>query len=375
MTQTKITFSLRTILVIVLTILGLALAHELRGLILTVFFAYIINAGLRPIVDKLSKNKYISRTGAIAITYAISFLIVLILGFVIFSTAFTQIRAFFTDIDNKILNFVSFIQNNLPFLNQYIDLESISANANNLSTAISQVDLQNINDGLMSLLNNLGATGISILGGVLGGVLSLFVIIMLSIYMLKHDDYVYKPLVRLLPQHLEKRFDPVLDKIEASLGSWMAGQILLMLIIGVITYLILIIPSFFDPTYPLARYALVLAIIAGLLEGVPSIGPVITLIVALVAAILSGAGVPILIFILIAFIILQQLEGVFIVPTVMKRAVDLHPIVSIIGAMAGLQLGGPIGALLSIPIVAMIQIIVLEVSKSYRNQKLTNKLK
>lgn len=369
MTETKITISFKTIIVVVLVILSLFLAYELRGLILTVFFAYIINAGLRPLVDRLSKSKYISRTGAIAITYLVSFLIVFTIGFLILSTAFTQIRAFFIDIDQKILNFISFIELNLPFLNQYIDLNAISENANNISDMITKLDWQNINSGIMSLLNNVGARGISILGGVVGGLLSVFVIIMLSIYMLKHDDYVYKPLVKLLPKNLEKRVDPVLDKIESSLGAWMGGQLTLMLIIGVITYFILIIPSFFDPTYALGKYALVLAIIAGLLEGIPSIGPIITLVIALVAAVLSGAGVPILIFILIAFILLQQLEGVFIVPAVMKRAVDLHPILSIIGAMAGLQLGGPIGALLSIPIVAMIQIVVLEVSKSYRQEK------
>ena len=370
MNETKVTISLRTILVIILVGLGLVLAYELRALILTVFFAYIINAGLRPIVDRLT-SKGFKRGIAIALTYIVFFVIVFILGFSIISTAVIQLQAFINDLDTKILNLASFINTNLPFLNNYIHLDP---NAVNVDDLIASFNIGDANQILVQFANIVGNQGLSIVNSVVNVVFSLVIIIMLSIYMLGQPDYVYKPLIKLLPERWEKRFDPVLDKIEASLGAWMGGQLILMLSVGIITYLILVIPGIFDPNFPLVKYALVLSIIAGLLEGIPNIGPIITMVVALAAAVLTGGGVPVLIYILISFVILQQLEGILIVPVVMKRALDLHPILSIVGAVAGLELAGPVGALLSIPIVATIQIVVLEVSKSYRQQKTAKKI-
>jgi len=362
----KVSISLRTLLIVILAGLSLFLAYELRTLLLSVFFAYIINAGLRPIVDRLESRR-VKRGFAIAITYIVFFLIIFVLGFLVFSSAFTQFKSFFGDIDQKIINFANFIQINAPFLSHYIDLSNL--NAENISGLFSNLGSEGANATLLQLFNVVGNQGVSIISGVVNALFSFIVIIMISIYMLTQKDYVYKPLIKLLPAHLEKRLDPVLDKIEASLGAWLGGQLILMLSVGVITYVILIVPGLFDSAYPLSKYALVLAIIAGILEGIPNIGPIITMAVALVAAILSGAGVPVVLFILIAFILLQQLEGILIVPVVMRKALDLHPILSIIGAVAGLELGGPVGALLSIPIVATIQIVVLEVSKSYRLKK------
>jgi predicted PurR-regulated permease PerM len=123
----------------------------------------------------------------------------------------------------------------------------------------------------------------------------------------------------------------------------------------------------FDTTYTLGKYALLIALIAGLLEAVPNIGPTITLIITLIIAIASGGSIPILIYIIIMFMLLQQIEALFLVPIVMKKAVNLHPIVSILGVLGGFSVAGVLGALLSMPVLSVFQIVFVEILKYYKD--------
>lgn len=353
--KTKVTIDLRTIIFTVLLLLGLYAAYLLRSVLLVLFVAYILNAGLRPIVHFFERQGF-SRGLSILFTYLIIFSALTVLGLVVVNTTVVQLRAFVSTIDSRADSFVDFINTNLPFVNQFVDLEEIRSNLQELAS-LQGVTSNEFYAGIFQSFNVVG--GINIIGRFVGGIFSFISIVIISVYMLRNKRNIYEPLLALLPQKYEKRFNPVLTKIEASLGNWLLGQVALMAIIGVASYLIVLLPGVVDPTYPLARYALVIAIIAGLLEAVPNLGPLITLIFALLITIVSGAGLPAILYIVVTFTLLQQFEGVFIVPTIMKKAVDLHPILSIVGVLAGFQLWGPIGALLSIPVIGAAQIVLL----------------
>lgn len=355
MMKAKVTLDMRTVIFTVLLLLGLYAAYLLRSVLLVLFIAYIINAGLRPIVRFFERQGF-SRGLSILFTYLIIFGVLTVLGLVVVNTTVVQIRAFVSTIDSRADSFVGFINTNLPFVNQFIDLEEIRSNLQELAS-LQGVTSNEFYAGIFQSFNVVG--GINIIGRFVGGIFSFISIVIISVYMLRNKKNIYEPLLALLPQKYEKRFNPVLTKIEASLGNWLLGQVALMAIIGVASYLIVLLPGVVDSTYPLARYALVIAIIAGLLEAVPNLGPLITLVFALLITIVSGAGLPAILYIVVTFTLLQQLEGVFIVPTIMKKAVDLHPILSIVGVLAGFQLWGPIGALLSIPIIGAAQIVLL----------------
>ena len=124
----------------------------------------------------------------------------------------------------------------------------------------------------------------------------------------------------------------------------MGGQILLMLIIGVLTYIGLF---FLD-----VKYALTLALIAGLFELIPYVGPFIALIPAAILAFIQAPLLGLLVVIL--YVVIQQLENYVIVPQVMKKTVGLNPIVIIIVMLIGAKLAGVIGIILSVPLTASI---------------------
>ena len=133
----------------------------------------------------------------------------------------------------------------------------------------------------------------------------------------------------------------MMRRLKAKLGSWLRGQLLLMLIIGVLVYIGLKLLG--------AEYALVLALWAGLTEIIPYVGPILGAIPAIFLAFSDSPLQALLVAAL--YLVVQQLENNLIVPMVMKRTVGLNPVVSIVAIAIGAKLGGVIGAVLAIPLV------------------------
>lgn len=142
----------------------------------------------------------------------------------------------------------------------------------------------------------------------------------------------------------------LLSKIEDKLGAWLRGQAVLSAAVGVLVYLGLVVLG--------VEFALPLAIIAGLLEVVPVIGPIISAI----PAILIGLTVSPLFAVAIGalYLVVQQLESHVIVPQLMKRAVGLNPLLVILAVSVGGRLLGVAGALLAVPIAVVILLVIEE---------------
>ena len=147
-------------------------------------------------------------------------------------------------------------------------------------------------------------------------------------------------------------------KIERRLGSWFIGQITLGVSIGIATYIGLNLLGI--------EFALSLAIIAGLLEIVPIIGPIISAVPAVLIALTTS---PVLAVIVIAlFFIIQQLENNILVPMVMRKALGLPPLVTIIALMIGGRLAGVSGMVLAVPIVVISQLVIRELLLELNNK-------
>jgi len=358
----KISINYKIIFLTALTVVGVWLAYQLRSLILILFLAYILNAGLRPIVNFFTRFR-LRRWLAITLTYL---LIIIGVGFVIailISSAIDQISEFITTLGARISDLNEFI-NQFPILGRYINTSDIIQKLN--ESNLLNLSSDQIYSLIFGAINTVGLQGINILGAVIGFIFNFILIIIISIYMIQSPKNVYQHVLELFPKKYVKRLNPVLTKIENSLGSWLLGQGILMFAVGAAGYIALQIPRFFDPDYQTFKYALVIAIVAAILEAIPNIGPLLTLIIATIIAVLSGASVPILIYIIISFTVIQQLEGLFLVPKIMNRAIELNPVVTIAGVTAGFELGGPLGALIAVPILGVAQIVVKELSAEWK---------
>ena len=146
------------------------------------------------------------------------------------------------------------------------------------------------------------------------------------------------------------------NRAQKRMSAWFWGEVILMLVVGAMTYIGLNIIGM--------KYALALAVLAGLLEVVPSLGPI----ASSVPAILIGLSYsPVLgLYCAILYLIVQQLENNLVVPAVMKKVTGLHPIITLIAMVVGGKLAGIMGVLLAVPSTIFVETILIESQKFAR---------
>lgn len=155
-------------------------------------------------------------------------------------------------------------------------------------------------------------------------------------------------LLLLVPKGKREEISQLIDEISTRVVFYVGGQGILCLAIGglaLIAYLIIGLPN-----------ALILALVAGILEAVPLIGPLLGAIPAGIIALSISPSK--LIWVIVATLVIQQMENIFLVPRVMRKAVGVNPFVSLLSIFAFSSLFGIVGALMAIPIAAIIQILL-----------------
>ena len=151
-------------------------------------------------------------------------------------------------------------------------------------------------------------------------------------------------------QDREKQAKLFVEKLETRLGGWVRGELVLMLTVGLLSYVGLRLLGI--------DYALPLAIIAGFLEILPNIGPIISAIPAILVALTISPLMSVVVAAL--YFLIQQLENTLLVPNVMKRATGVNPLVTIIALAIGFKLGSTAGAVLAVPILIVLQTILTD---------------
>lgn len=315
-------------IIIALSVLAIAwLLLELIGVVIAGFIAYIIMAAIAPVVYWLAKRGVPKALGAAAVYL----LVVAILFLLIF-----PLIPFFTTQTTQLIK-------GLPgYLHNASELFGVEAN---------QHELQNI---ISSQLGAIGSNALQVTSQVFGGIFTILTIVVLSFYLLLDHARVQKNIASLFAPNLRNRAQQTVEKVEDKLGAWLRGQILLSFAVGFVTWVGLTLIG--------VEYALPLALLAGLLEIVPTIGPIIAAIPALIVALSVSPTVAL--FVAVLYAVIQVLENNFLVPRIMQRAVGLHPIVVILGIIIGSKLLGVLGALLAVPFISLVIVVASEINKS-----------
>jgi predicted PurR-regulated permease PerM len=176
--------------------------------------------------------------------------------------------------------------------------------------------------------------------------------VIVTFYFLVDGEMFMERAIALLPVGHRDRTTDVLTRIHVILGKWLRGQLLLVALVTAVAYIGL------GPVAHLP-YALALAVLTGILEIIPLIGPLIaTAIVAIDAFARGGAGLAAAV--IVFYFVLRQVEDQVVAPVVIGRAVHLHPIVTIFAVLVGLSLYGVLGGLLGVPIAAAINVVFRE---------------
>lgn len=313
----KIEVSHRTIIFTVLFLIFVWFLFYIREIILQVIVALLITAALSPLVTKLQKYK-IPRALAVGLVY--------LLGMVILGTS---LGLLISPLIDQTTNFI----NSLPAYLDAISIPGISTD-DIASQATSQ---------LASLPARLFSFGVSLFSDVI----SVLAVLIIAFYLIMSRDKLDPTLVNLFGDRRGHKISSTVKEIEVKLGGWLRGELILMFAVAALTFVglsILGIP-----------FVLPLALLAGILEIVPNLGPIL----AAVPAILVGLGISPLTGLgaaALAFLI-QQVENYFLVPKIMEKSVGISPLVILLSILVGFKIAGIAGAVLSIPAVIALTIV------------------
>ncbi len=314
----KIEVSHRTIIFTVFFLISLWLLWQIRQIILGLFISLILMTAINPSVDKMERIK-IPRVLGIILMY------VLILG--VFGLVIAGIVPPLVD---QTTTFIA----NVPTLIERIPLAS-----------------QQIIENQLQQLGSIPAGLVKISVSILTNLVWVFALLVITFYLLLERKNLDRYLHILFGGDGEIKAERFVNRLEEKLGGWVRAELTLMVIIGVMSYFGLRLLGI--------DFALPLALLAGIFELIPNIGPVL----AAVPAILAGLVISPLTALAVAalYFLIQQVENGLIVPQVMAKETGVSPLVTIISLAIGFKIGGIPGAILAVPVVLLIQVVASEV--------------
>jgi predicted PurR-regulated permease PerM len=344
----KVDLSTASVVRATLAIFGLlALAWFLLAIsdkIILFFIAAFLAVAFDPFVDRLQSWR-VPRSIGILLIY-----IIFIGGFGLVISSFVPILA--TEIPNIVNQTLGWLQSSFGIDTSLIR-EQLIQFQNYLASIQQNLSQENIKIGL-DVLNTIGTNALAALRSVAGGVFSFGLVLVIAFFMVVEEDGIKQFLITLFPKKYHRYIVEKASAVENKFGGWLRGQIVLMVVVGVLTFLALKILG--------VHYAATLGTWAGLTELIPYVGPILAGIPALVIA-LSQGGWFLLVVVIALYIAIQQFEGNVIVPLVMKKAVGLSPVVIMFAMLVGASFGDYglnqiVGIILSVPLATAISIFV-----------------
>ncbi|MCU0678965.1 MAG: AI-2E family transporter [Planctomycetes bacterium] len=308
--------------------------YLVKDILAVLFISLILASAIDPWVDWMQKRK-IPRAFGVVIIYLGLFIVVSSVIYLVIPPIIEQIRelsASFPQILEKIVTGFSALKD---FSAQYGLLESVKENLGTISS-----NLQGAAGGVFSTVS-----------GIFGGIFTFFLVLVITFYMVVEENAMKKIVWSVVPEEHQVRTMTLVNRMQKKVGLWLRGQLILSLIIFALVYIGLLILG--------VKYALVLALLAGLTEFVPYLGPVLG---AIPAVFLSFTQSPMLaLFVAVLFYVVQLTENNIIVPKLMQKVVGLNPIISIAVLMVGFQIAGIVGAILSIPVATATSVLVKDI--------------
>jgi predicted PurR-regulated permease PerM len=305
-------------------------------LAIAVILAYVLN----PPVKFLTARTRLSRTLTVASVY-LALVVVLILALVAFVPGLiqqvTNINVVFQNIVEEVS---SFFERPLFIFGFPIDLRDV---------------YQEVSGTLQSIVSPLASQTVSFLIGLASGFAWLIFILIVSFYLLKDLGKLGRFIYEMVPPGYQDEVRRLGEEINVIWSAFFRSQLVLCAVVGTIVGVTMRVVG--------VRNALILGIIAGVLEIIPNVGPTIAAIPAVLIAYFQGSTyLPLsngwlALLVIGLYVVIQQLENNILVPRIIGRSLNLHPLVVIIGAIAGASLAGILGMFLAAPTLASLRIV------------------
>jgi putative permease len=326
--------------IIVLGLVGwllYSLSTIITILIISALLAYILD----PVASYL-EAKSLSRSNATIIIFIILFLIIGMVGWVfipgLFSELFSLQQSLNLEDTTSITQAIeNFIEKNFSFLN---------------------VENLNIDEKVTNTLSVLTDELLSVLGSLISVISYIVIIPFVVFFLLKDGRNMKKTFIHFVPNRYFEMTLNVIHKIDQQLGWYLRGQFTEAFVVGVLSVLALWLLN--------VQYFTIIGVFAGLANLIPYVGPVAGAIPAIIVTIVNG-GEPIgILYIVIAFAIVQLIDNVILQPLVLSKSVKLHPLVIVFAVLIGGQFFGILGMVLAVPTAGILKVTSSELYQGIR---------
>jgi len=326
-----------------LVAIGIFLIWILRDLVLVIITAIVISSFIESAVPYFKKIKA-GRITAVVILYVIGFLILAGLFYLFAPLLITEVY-----------NFATFLSSYIPGVSflDYFQNEAFSGAKDIVSNLSGNLSLATLLATSKSFIKNLSGGFFQTVSVAFGSIFNFSLIIILSFYFSVQEKGIENFLKIVTPIKHEEYIIDLWQRTRRKIALWFRGQMLLGVLITILTYLVLSLLG--NP------YALLLAIIAGVMELVPY-GILIALVPAISFTYLSG-GVTDALLVAGAYVIIHQFEVFLFSPLIIRKVVGISPIIVILAAVIGLELGGIWGLVLAIPVAVFLMELISDIEK------------
>lgn len=332
-----------TIVMTALAVILLWAAYLVRGVLLLIYVSGLLAIGFSPIVRLIERQRLLPigprrfpRWLAILVLYLFIIGTITAIGFLVFPPLIKQSQELWNAAPGM-------LERAFESAQQWLMSKGLLSEHLTWRQAVERADVTSGGERAVG-------TVFSAITGVLGGLFGLFTILVLTFYFLVEAGRLRESLLQLFARRTRARIDAATRDITLKISAWLGGQLLLGLTIGVTSAIglwLMGIPFFY-----------VLALISGIGEMIPVVGPILAAIPAVaVAATVSFNKV---LLVIVFFVIQQQFENHVLVPKVMERQVGVSAVTIILALLIGGNLLGIAGAILAVPTAAILQVLVAE---------------
>jgi predicted PurR-regulated permease PerM len=314
-------------------VLSLYILWQIRQMLLIVFAAIVLATALNKLARKIQHKFQLVRAAGVLAAISI-FVGILICFFILIVPPFiTQFQELTTTKFPAIIKSSSQWGNNLA---SYIPAQLIPYLPN----------IEDLTKQLQPLLKSFAGQSLTIFSSSLGAVINLLFMVILTIMLLAQPTAYRRAFIALFPSFYRRRVDGILAECELTLGKWFAGALLSMFAVAVLSFV-----GLYCLSIPLA---LAQAILAGLLNFIPNLGPTISVIIPVAIALLDEPWKAVAIFII--YFVIQQIESSVLTPYIMAQQVSLLPAITLIAQFFFATFFGFMGLLLALPLTVVAKV-------------------
>jgi predicted PurR-regulated permease PerM len=319
-------------------VLSLYILWQIRQMLLIVFAAIVFATALNKLARKIQYRLKLPRTVGILAAISIFFGILICFFILIVPPFITQFQELTTTKFPAILKSSSQWGTNLA---AYIPDPLIPYLPN----------IESLTKQIQPLLQSFAGQSLTIFSSSLGAVLNLLFMVILTMMLLAQPTAYRRAFIALFPSFYRRRVDGILAECEVSLGKWVAGALLSMVVVAALSFI-----GLYSLKIPLA---LAQAILAGLLNFVPNLGPTISVIIPVAIALMDEPWKAVAIFVI--YFLIQQFESSLLTPYIMSQQVALLPAITLIAQVFFTTFFGFMGLLLALPLTVVAKVWINEV--------------